>query len=96
MLIIGQNRTWVGTLVYLIIVQDVINMQAGNIPKMNKRVGCNKTVQVGIFQKSIETKWCRLEKILKLINVQDVIRPCSLEFFKKLIICAACLLDRPE
>ena len=85
-----------GTLVYLIIVQDVINVQAGKIPKMNKRAGCNKTVQVGIFQKSIVKKLCRLEKFLKLINVQDVIRPCRLDFFKKLIICAARLLDRPE
>ena len=32
----------------------------------------------------------------KLINVQDGIRPCRLEFFKKLIKCAACLLDRLE
>ena len=37
--------TCVGTLVYLIIVQD------GKNPKMNKRAGWNKAVQVGIFQK---------------------------------------------
>ena len=51
--------------IHLIIVQDVINVQAGKIPKIIKRAGCNKTVQVGIFQKSIEKKLCRLEKILK-------------------------------
>ena len=71
-------------------------MQAGKFPKINKRAGCNKAVQVGIFQKSIVKKPCRLEKFLKLINVQDVIRPCRLEFFKKLIICAARLLDTLE
>ena len=37
------------TLVYLIIVQDGINMQAGKILKINKRAGWNKAVQVGIF-----------------------------------------------
>ena len=71
-------------------------MQAGKFPKINKRAGCNKAVQAGIFQKSIVKKPCRLEKFLKLINVQDVIRPCRLEFFKKLIICAARLLDTLE
>ena len=39
------------TLVYLIIVQDGINVQDGKIPKINKRAGWNKAVQVGIFQK---------------------------------------------
>ena len=76
--------------------QDVINVQAGKFPEINKRAGCNKAVQVGIFQKSIVKKPCRLEKFLKLINVQDVISPCRLEFFKKLIICAANLLDTLE
>ena len=28
-------------------------MQAGKFPKMNKHAGCNKAMQVGIFQKSI-------------------------------------------
>ena len=37
------------TLVSLIIVQDGINVQAGKIPKINKRAGWNKAVQVGIF-----------------------------------------------
>ena len=31
--------------------QDGINVQAGKIPKINKRAGWNKAVQVGIFQK---------------------------------------------
>ena len=85
-----------GTLTYLIIVQDVINVQAGKFPGINKRAGCNKAVQVGIFQESIVKKTCRLEKFQKLINVQDVIRPCRLDFFKKIIKRAACLLDRLE
>ena len=41
------------TLEYLINVQEVINMQAGKISKIDKRAGGNKAVQVGIFQKSI-------------------------------------------
>ena len=76
--------------------QDVINVQAGKFPGINKRAGCNKAVQVGIFQESIVKKTCRLEKFQKLINVQDVIRPCRLDFFKKIIKRAACLLDRLE
>ena len=76
--------------------QDVINVQAGKFPGINKRAGCNKAVQVGIFQESIVKKACRLEKFQKLINVQDVIRPCRLDFFKKIIKRAACLLDRLE
>ena len=73
------------TLDYLINVQDVIIMQAGNLPKINKCAGCNKAMQVGIFQKSIVKKSSLLENFQKLINVQDVIRPCRLENFKKLI-----------
>ena len=76
--------------------QDVINVQAGKFPGINKRAGCNKAVQVGIFQESIVKKTCRLEKFQKLINMQDVIRPCRLDFFKKIIKHAACLLDRLE
>ena len=41
-------------------------MQAGNFPKINKRAGCNKAMQVGIFQKSIVKKLSWLE------NFQDV------------------------
>ena len=37
------------TLVYLIIVQDGINVQDGKILKINKRAGWNKAVQVGIL-----------------------------------------------
>ena len=85
-----------GRVTYLIIVQDVINVQAGKFPGINKRAGCNKAVQVGIFQESIVKKTCRLEKFQKLINVQDVIRLCRLDFFKKIIKRAACLLDRLE
>ena len=82
---------FLSTLTYLIIVQDVINVQAGKFPGINKRAGCNKAVQVGIFQESIVKKTCRLEKFQKLINVQDVIRLCRLDFFKKIIKRAACL-----
>ena len=71
-------------------------MQAGKFPEIHKRAGCNKAVQVGIFQESIVKKPCRLEKFLKLINVQDVIRPCRLDFFKKIIKRAASLLGRLE
>ena len=39
----------VHTLIYLIIVQDGITVQAGKIPKINKRAGWNKAVQAGIF-----------------------------------------------
>ena len=63
--------------------QDVINVQAGKFPGINKRAGCNKAVQVGIFQESIVKKPCRLKQSQKLINVQDVLRPCRLDFFKK-------------
>ncbi len=37
------------TLAYRIIVQDGINVQAGKIPKINKRAGWNKAMQAGIF-----------------------------------------------
>ena len=54
---------------YPIKVQDVIIMQAAKIPKINKRAGCNKAMQVGIFQKSIVKKSSLLEIFQKLINV---------------------------
>ena len=60
-------------------------MQAGNFPKINKRAGCNKVMQVGIFQISIVKKSSLLEIFQKVINVQDVITPCRLECCKKLI-----------
>ena len=65
--------------------QDVIITQAGKFPKINKRAGCNKAMQVGIFQKSIVKKSNLLENFQKFINVQDVIRPCRLENLEKLI-----------
>ena len=86
----------ISTLVYLIIVQDGINVQDGKIPKINKRAGWNKAVQVGIFQNLLLWKSFLPKNIRKLINVQDGIRVCRLDFFKKLISCAAHLLDRPE
>ena len=36
--------------------QEVMNMQAENLSEINKRAGCNKAVQVGIFQKLIIKK----------------------------------------
>ena len=60
--------------------QDVIIMQAGKFPKINKRAGCNKAMQVGIFLKSIVENSILPENFPKLINVQDVIRPCRLEY----------------
>ena len=40
-------------------------MQAGKISKIDKRAGGNKAVQVGIFQKSIVKKLCKMEKFQK-------------------------------
>ena len=60
-------------------------MQAGKISKINKRAGCNKAMQVGIFQKTIVKKSSLQENFPNLINMQDVIRPCRLENFEKLI-----------
>ena len=94
--LIFKNLYLLITLEYLINVREVINMQAGNLSEFNKRTGCNKAVLVGIFQKLIVEKSQKMEKFQKLINVQDVIRPCRLEFFKKIIICAARLLDTLE
>ena len=42
-----KSRLKGATLVYQIIVQDGINVQAGKTPKSNKRAGWNKAVQVG-------------------------------------------------
>ena len=78
------------TLVYLIIVQD------GKFLKFNKGEGWNKAVQVEIFQKLLLWKTLLAGNFPKLINVQDGIRVCRLDFFKKLISCAARLLDRLE
>ena len=71
---------YVSTLDYLINVQDVIIMQAGKFPKINKCAGYNKAMQVGIFQKSMVKKSSLQQNFYKVINVQDVIRPCRLEY----------------
>ena len=49
----GMKFCLQGTLEYQIIVQDGINMQDGKIPKINKRVGWNKSVQDGLFHFSL-------------------------------------------
>ena len=64
--------------------------------KNNKRAGGNKAVQVGIFQNSLVKNHKKWKNFEKLINVQEVIRACRLEIFKKIIICAARLLDTLE
>ena len=69
--------------------QDGINMQDGTFLKINKRAGWNKAVQVGIFQKLLLWNTLLAGNFPKLINVQDGIRVCRLDFFKKLISCAA-------
>ena len=71
-------------------------MQAGNFSRINKRAGGNNAVQVGIFQNSLVKNHKKWKKIEKSINVQEVIRACRLEIFKKIIICAARLLDTLE
>ena len=81
------------TLVSLIVVQDGINVQAGKIPKINKRAGWNKAVQVGIFHFLLMQNKVLAQNYPKLINVQDGIRACRLEFCKKLIRFAARLFD---
>ena len=63
---------------------------------MNKGAGWNKAVQAGFFQKLLLSKSFLPENFPKLINVQDGIRVCRLDFFKILINCAARLLDRLE
>ena len=64
--------------------------------KTNKHAGGNKAMQVGIFQNSLVKNHKKWKNLKKIINVQEVIRPCRLEIFKKLIICAARLLDTLE
>ena len=82
------------TLVSLIIVQDGVNVQAGKIPKINKRSGWNKAVQIGFFHFLLVK--IKVLAFPKLINVQDGIRPCRMEFSKKLIRFAAPLLGKLE
>ena len=52
----NQNLLFQFTLDYLISVEDVIIMQAGNFPKIDKHAECSKAMQVGIFKKSIVKK----------------------------------------
>jgi len=71
-------------------------MQAGNFSRINKCAGGNKAMQVGIFQNSLVKSHKKWKNLKKIINVQEVIRLYRLEIFRKLIICAARLLDTLE
>ena len=64
-------------------------MQGGKFLKTNKRAGWNKAVQVGILAVLLLLIEVLLEYFPKLINVQDGIRACRLDFFKQLIRFAA-------
>ena len=88
-LVLGNGISNLDTLTYRIIVQDGINVQVGKSHKINKRAGWNKAVQVGIFHFLLMQNKVLAQNYPKLINVQDGIRACRLEFFKKLIRCAA-------
>ena len=74
-------------------VHDGINVQDGKFLKINKRAGWNKAVQVGIFHFLLMQNKVLAQNYPKLINVQDGIRACRLEFCKKLIRFAARLFD---
>ena len=64
-----QMLLWPSTLDYLINMQDVEIMQAWKIPKINKREGCNKAMQVGIFPKINSKKSSLLEiKLVTLVH----------------------------
>ena len=73
------NSTWT----YRSILQDRINVQVGQLFKVNKRAGFYKAMQARI--------WLILLKSIKVfgrdspkqIEVQDGIRTCRIEFFKK-------------
>ena len=71
-------------------------MHAGIFSRIDKRAGGNKAMQVGIFQNSLVKNHEKWKNLKKIINVQKVIRLCRLEIFKKLMICAARLLDTLE
>ena len=53
-------------------------MQAGKFPKINKRAGCNKAMQVGIFQKSIAKK-IKFATILPEIDKHAGCRGCLIK-----------------
>ena len=76
--------------------QDGINVQVGKSHKINKRVGWNKAVQAGIFHFSLVKITILAENFQKLINVQDGIRACRMDFFQKRIRFAARLLRTLE
>ena len=73
---------------------DGINVQDGKISEIDKRAVWNKAIQIGILQKLLLWKMLLPGNFPKLINGQDGIRVCRLEFFKTIINCAALLLDR--
>ena len=63
------------TLEYLINVQEVINMEAGNLSRIDKPARCKKVVKVGFFRKLL-VNTIEMGQISKSINLQDVIRLC--------------------
>ena len=65
--------------------QDGIKVQAGKIPKINKHAGWNKAVQDGKFQFLLVKTKVLAKKFPKLINVQDGISLCRMDFFQKRI-----------
>ena len=75
-------------------VQVGITLQAGKISKIDKIAGWNKAVQDGIFHFLLMRNRVLAQNYPKLINVQDGIRACRLEFCKQLIRFAARLFDR--
>ena len=81
----NQFKVDLSTLVSLIIMQDGIKVQDGKISKINKHAGWNKAVSVGKFH-FLLVKFRVLTKIFqKLINLQDGIRLCRMDFFLKRI-----------
>ena len=74
--------------------QDGINVQDGKSHKINKRAEWNKAMQVGIFHFLLMKNKVLAQNYPKLINMQDGIRACRLEFCKKLIRFAARLFNR--
>ena len=59
-------------------------MQAGKISKINKRAGCNKAVQVGIFQKSIVKKTMQAGKFSKINKRAGGNKAVQVGFFQKI------------
>ena len=63
-------------------------MEAGNLSRIDKPARCKKVVKVGFFRKLL-VNTIEMGQISKSINLQDVIRLCRLEIFKRIMICAA-------